>query len=123
MLLNSLSFRTGGQCTLTLEQAEGWLCATWAGYVGAAEALQGAANYLNQVGPTHCLYLLNDNTALRGPWFVLDPLARTRLAPPGQAPRAALRGPRGASRHPRRYYDPQLSVTLRGRSPRTTTLS
>jgi hypothetical protein len=69
MLLNSLSFRTGGQCTLALEQAEGWLRATWTGHIGAAEAMQGATNYLSQVGPTHCLYLLNDNTALRGPWF------------------------------------------------------
>lgn len=69
MLINSLSFRTGGQCTLTFEKPQGWLRAAWAGYASTAEAMQGATNYLNHVGPLHCLYLLNDNTELRGPWF------------------------------------------------------
>jgi hypothetical protein len=69
MLLNSLSFRTGGQCRLTLEQTEGWLCATWSGYIATDDAMSGALNYLAQVGPLHSLYLLNDNTRLRGPWF------------------------------------------------------
>jgi hypothetical protein len=31
--------------------------------------MQGALNYLEQVGPLHCLYLLNDNVGLQGPWF------------------------------------------------------
>ena len=31
--------------------------------------MQGATNYLEQVGPLHCLYLLNDNVGLQGPWF------------------------------------------------------
>lgn len=69
MLLNSLSFRTGGQCTLTLEQADGWLRATWSGYVNQSDAMDGALNYLAHVGPFHSLYFLNDNTCLRGPWF------------------------------------------------------
>lgn len=69
MLLNSLSFRTGGHCTLSLEQTEGWLRATWSGYITPTDALAGASNYLAQVGPFHSLYLLNDNTSLRGPWF------------------------------------------------------
>jgi hypothetical protein len=69
MLPNSLSFPTGGQCKLSFERSEGWLRATWTGYVGTAEAMDGAKNYLDQVGPLHCLYLLNDNLALRGPWF------------------------------------------------------
>lgn len=69
MLLNSLSFRTGGQCRLTLEQTDGWLCATWSGYIATDDAMSGALNYLAQAGPFHCLYLLNDNTRLRGPWF------------------------------------------------------
>ena len=69
MLINTLSFQTGGQCVLSLEQDEGWLRATWSGYITSDDALNGAANYLARVGPFHSLYLLNDNTSLRGPWF------------------------------------------------------
>lgn len=69
MLLNSLSFRAGGQCTLSLEQTDGWLRATWSGHVTQSDAMSGALNYLAQVGPFHSLYFLNDNTNLRGPWF------------------------------------------------------
>jgi hypothetical protein len=69
MLLNSLSFPMGGQCTLTYEKADGWLRATWTGYIDTEQAIAGAHNYLAQVGPFHCLYLLNDNSKLQGPWF------------------------------------------------------
>lgn len=69
MLLNALTFQTGGQCVLSLEQADGWLRATWSGYISPDDALSGASNYLSHVGPFHNLYLLNDNTSLRGPWF------------------------------------------------------
>ena len=69
MLLNSKSFQTGGQCILSLEQPEGWLRATWSGYITPDDALSGASGYLARVGPFHNLYLLNDNTDLRGPWF------------------------------------------------------
>jgi hypothetical protein len=31
--------------------------------------MDGALNYLAHVSPFQCLYLLNDNGALRGPWF------------------------------------------------------
>jgi hypothetical protein len=55
MLLNSLSFKTGGQCTLTYEKSTGWLRATWAGYINTAEARAGGQNYLDQVGALHCL--------------------------------------------------------------------
>jgi hypothetical protein len=54
---------------LTYEKCDGWLRATWSGYVGMTEALSVANTYLEQVGPLHCLYLLNDNVALQGPWF------------------------------------------------------
>ncbi|RZL14932.1 MAG: hypothetical protein EOO62_04170 [Hymenobacter sp.] len=69
MLLNSLQFSTGGQCTLTFEKSESWLRATWTGYITNEEAVMGALNYLAQAGPFHCLYLLNDNVHLKGPWF------------------------------------------------------
>lgn len=69
MLLKELSFATGGQCILTYEKRDGWLRATWAGYVTPTDALSGATAYLEQAGPLHCLYLLNDNVALQGPWF------------------------------------------------------
>ncbi len=69
MLVSSLSFKTGGQCKLTFEQHQGWLRATWTGQINTNDAMDGARSYLNRVGPLHCLYLLNDNMALHGPWF------------------------------------------------------
>jgi hypothetical protein len=69
MLLKSLSFKTGGQCVISYEKTHGWLRATWAGYVNPTDAMIGAMTYLEQVGPMHCLYLLNDNIDLQGPWF------------------------------------------------------
>ncbi|RZJ94925.1 MAG: hypothetical protein EOO60_01850 [Hymenobacter sp.] len=69
MLIHSLSFPTGGHCRLDLEKPQGWLRATWEGQVSTSDAMSGAQNYLAHVGPFHCLYLLNDNVALRGPWF------------------------------------------------------
>ena len=69
MLLKSLAFKTGGQCILSYEKCDGWLRATWFGYVNTPDALAGATTYLEQAGPLHCLYLLNDNVGLQGPWF------------------------------------------------------
>lgn len=69
MQLNSLSFASGGSCDLTFEKPQRWLRATWVGVITTEDALRGGQNYLQHVGPFHCLYLLNDNTALRGPWF------------------------------------------------------
>jgi hypothetical protein len=89
MLLNSLLFSSGGQCTLTYEKADGWLRATWAGYIDTEEAMTGALNYLEQVGPFHCLYLLNDNVELKGPWFDSTRWLQTAWLP--QAERLGLR--------------------------------
>jgi hypothetical protein len=69
MLINYLPDGDGSRCTLTYEEADGWLRATWRGYVDAAEALRGAENYLAHAGPFQCAYLLNDNTDLQGSWF------------------------------------------------------
>ena len=69
MLLTSLSFATDARCVLSYEKADGWLRATWAGYVNPTDALAGATAFLAQAGPMHCLYLLNDNLELEGPWF------------------------------------------------------
>jgi hypothetical protein len=69
MHLNSLAFATGGVCQLTFQKQQGWLRATWSGVITTENALRGGQNYLQQAGPLHCLYLLNDNTALQGPWF------------------------------------------------------
>ena len=79
MLLKSLAFQTGGQCTLTYEKGDGWLRATWAGYVNPTDALAGATAYLEQVGPLHFLYLLNDNVALEAPGLI----QRAGSKPPG----------------------------------------
>ncbi|RZJ95128.1 MAG: hypothetical protein EOO60_01340 [Hymenobacter sp.] len=89
MLLNSLNFQTGGRCELSFQKPQGWLRATWTGYVGTEEALQGGQNYLQQAGPLHCLYLLNDNAALHGPWF--DSLEWLRSVWLPQAQRMGLR--------------------------------
>lgn len=69
MLIHSLPDKDGSRCTLTYEEADGWLRATWRGYVDPAEALRGADQYLREVGTFRCARLLNDNLALRGPWF------------------------------------------------------
>jgi hypothetical protein len=89
MLLNSLLFPSGGQCTLTYEKANGWLRATWTGYIKTEQAISGALNYLDQVGPFHCLYLLNDNVELKGPWFDTTRWLQTAWLP--QAERLGLR--------------------------------
>ena len=68
VVLSSLPDVDGSRCTLTLDEA-GWMRATWRGFVDPAEALRGAANYLRFLEGLHCPYLLNDNVALRGPWF------------------------------------------------------
>ena len=70
MLLNvNTDLRDHSSCTLTYEEKERWLQATWQGYIDPLEALQGAEAYLSHAAPVPCAYLLNDNSQLRGPWF------------------------------------------------------
>ncbi|RPD44086.1 hypothetical protein DNI29_22060 [Hymenobacter sediminis] len=69
MLLNSLPDHDGSRCTLTFEEGDHWLRATWRGYVDPLEAMRGAQNYLDQAGDFSYPYLLNDNLALEGQWF------------------------------------------------------
>jgi hypothetical protein len=89
MLLNSLHFPSGGQCALAYEKADGWLRAVWTGNVDNEQAVQGATNYLEQVGPLHCLYLLNDNVGLHGSWFDSTQWLKSTWLP--QAQRLGLR--------------------------------
>lgn len=56
-------------CTLTYDERERWLCATWKGYVDPLEAQAGAAAYLYHAPPVPTSLLLNDNSQLKGPWF------------------------------------------------------
>lgn len=89
MLINSLPDADGSRCTLTFDESGQWLRATWRGFIDSQEAFRGAENYLNQLADIRCPYLLNDNTALHGPWFdSLDWLLRI-WAP--QAARMGLR--------------------------------
>jgi hypothetical protein len=89
MLIHSLLDTDGSRCTLTYEESNGWLRATWRGFIDSEEANRGADSYLKQLADIRCPYLLNDNTALRGPWFdSLDWLMRI-WAP--QAARMGLR--------------------------------
>ncbi|MBO2008961.1 hypothetical protein [Hymenobacter negativus] len=69
MLLSSLPDTDGSRCILTFDEPNGWLRATWRGFVDMEEAMRGADNYLRQLEGLRCPYLLNDNVALRGPWF------------------------------------------------------
>jgi hypothetical protein len=69
MLIHDLPDADGSRCTLTFEDNDGWLRATWRGYVDPLEAMRGAEGYLANAAPFYCPYLLNDNVALRGPWF------------------------------------------------------
>jgi hypothetical protein len=70
MLLNiNTDLGDGSACLLTYDETEGWLRATWSGYVDENEAMRGAESYLSHAAAVPCAYLLNDNTALRGPWF------------------------------------------------------
>ena len=68
MILSSLPDGDGSRCTLTLEP-DGWLRATWRGFVDMAEALRGADHYLHTLQGLRNPYLLNDNVELMGPWF------------------------------------------------------
>ncbi len=69
MLLSALPDTDGSRCILTFDEANGWLRATWRGFVDMHEALRGADNYLRHLQGLQCPYLLNDNVALHGPWF------------------------------------------------------
>lgn len=69
MQISSLPDTDGSRCILTLDEANGWLRATWRGFVDMEEALRGADNYLRQLANLHCPCLLNDNVGLHGPWF------------------------------------------------------
>lgn len=68
MILCSLPDADGSRCTLT-QEPEGWLRATWRGFVDTEEALRGADTYLRVLRGLRNPCLLNDNAALRGPWF------------------------------------------------------
>lgn len=68
MILSSLPDIDGSRCILTLDP-EGWLRATWRGFVDTTEAYNGADNYLHVLAELHCACLLNDNSTLTGPWF------------------------------------------------------
>ena len=59
----------GSSCTLTYDEQERWLSATWQGYVDPLEARTGAEAYLNRFSLAPTPLLLNNNTRLRGPWF------------------------------------------------------
>jgi hypothetical protein len=89
MLLNSLHFPSGGRCTLSYDKPNGWLRTIWTGNINNEQAMQGATNYLEQVGPLHCLYFLNDNVGLQGSWFNSTQWLKSTWLP--QAQRLGLR--------------------------------
>ena len=64
MFINSLPDTDGSRCTLTFEEPDHWLRATWRSFIDSDEAKHGADNYLAHAGDFHCPYLLNDNLAL-----------------------------------------------------------
>ncbi|GAB3722426.1 hypothetical protein GCM10027594_03120 [Hymenobacter agri] len=68
MILRSLPDADGSRCLLT-QEPDGWLRATWRGFVDTEEALRGADDYLRTLQSLRNPYLLNDNVELMGPWF------------------------------------------------------
>ena len=56
-------------CALSYNEPEGWIEATWRGYVDPAEAMRGAQAYLQRATQAPCSLLLNDNSQMTGPWF------------------------------------------------------
>jgi hypothetical protein len=70
MFLNSnVDPRDHSSCSLSYDEAEHWLCATWRGYIDPHEAMEGAIEYLRHAAHTPSALLLNDNSQLQGPWF------------------------------------------------------
>lgn len=69
MPIHTLLDSDGSRCTLSYYAANGWLRATWRGFVDPTEAMRGAAEYLAHAPSFRCAYLLNDNHDLRGAWF------------------------------------------------------
>lgn len=70
MLLNlQKDPRDHSSCALTYNEQEGWIEATWRGFVDPTEARRGADAYLLHAAHTPCTFLLNNNAGLRGPWF------------------------------------------------------
>lgn len=90
MLLNTNADpRDHSSCSLSYDELEHWLCATWRGYVDPIEALHGAEAYLVHAAHTPAALLLNDNSQLTGPWFEsIDWLAHVWVP---QAERLGLR--------------------------------
>ncbi|WP_426491780.1 hypothetical protein [Hymenobacter sp. 102] len=56
-------------CQLTYDPKSHWLRTKWQGFVGPDLAMQGGVASLEMLNIYHCPYLLNDNSALEGPWF------------------------------------------------------
>lgn len=69
MLISLLPDVNGSRCILTFDESGQWLRATWCGFISMEEAMLGSGRYLHALAEVHCPYLLNDNTALLGPWF------------------------------------------------------
>ncbi len=84
-----IDFKDGSSCELTYDEANGWIRATWLGYIDPREAYAGASRFLEAIQRLHCAYLLNDNSGLRGPWFDSVEWLGTVWAP--QAARLGLR--------------------------------
>jgi hypothetical protein len=111
MFLNENRDLDGSACLLEFDDLNGWLRATWTGYIDQAEAVQGAESYLHATSAHPCAYLLNDNTRLRGPWFdSIDWLERVWVP---QALRLGLR----YVAHVPQQDDPTSYATTQVRNP------
>ena len=65
MLVHTMHDRDASRCTLTYDVGNGWLRATWRGFVDPCEAVRGAAQYLAFAPGFRCSCLLNDTQAVR----------------------------------------------------------
>lgn len=73
-------FTDSSSCTLVYDEENQWIRAIWRGYIGPGEATEGATDYLHLLEKLSSPYLLNDNSAIDGPWFdSVDWLVQTWL--------------------------------------------
>ena len=94
-------------CTTEYVPEEGWLLITWQGFVSPADAEKGAKAALKPLGLSPILYLLNDNSQIKGPWFdSVDWLKQV------WAPQAARMGLRYVAHVAQPHTEAELSVLL-----------
>lgn len=90
-LITRIMHHANGQpyCITECRPTDGWLQTTWLGFVSPADAEAGAQAALEPLCQGPVAGLLNDNSAIKGPWF--DSISWLRHVWAPQAVRLGLR--------------------------------